>query len=67
MKKLFYLMMVAATALFASCNPDNGEGTGTGNNGGNTEIPFYGFILDGADVTAIGGDEIGRASCRERV
>ena len=50
-------MMVAATALFASCNPDNGEGTGTGNNGGNTEKPFYGFTLDGADVTAIGGDE----------
>ena len=58
MKKLFYLMMVAATALFASCNPDNGEGTGTGNNnGGNTEKPFYGFTVDGADVSAIGGDD----------
>ena len=58
MRKLFYLMMVAATALFASCNPDNGEGTGTGNNGGgNTEKPFYGFTVDGADVTAIGGDD----------
>ena len=52
-------MMVAATALFASCNPDNGEGTGTGNNngGGNTEKPFYGFTVDGADVSAIGGDD----------
>ena len=58
MRKLFYLMMVAATALFASCNPDNGEGTGTGNNGGgNTEKPFYGFTVDGADVSAIGGDD----------
>lgn len=58
MKKLFYLMMVAATALFASCNPDNGEGTGTGNNGGgNTDKPFYGFEMDKAAVVNIGADQ----------
>lgn len=50
MKKLFFALLVAATAL-VGCGPDNtgtGTGTGTGNGG---DKPFYGILIDQAMFT----------------
>ena len=46
MKKLFFALLVAATAL-VGCGPDN-SGTGTGNGG---DKPFYGILIDQAMFT----------------
>lgn len=54
MKKLFYAFLFAAASLMVSC--------GTPNEGNEPdpqpqEKPFYGFEMEGADVTVIGGDQ----------
>ena len=50
MKKLFFALLVAATAL-VGCGPDNsGNGNGNGNGNGGDK-PFYGILIDQAMFT----------------